>query len=203
MKSLQAVFVVRNRSIVMIGTFFCWAYSRAGSRPSELSGEMISAWAPWSIIPLMSEISLFRSDSAFVVISLIPSLAASSLIDWVSAIRNGLASFSDWANPIVAVFRSSFGTPLPLYLSNVHVSPAAAVWTTCWPPLAAGAEAPGLAQAAATVRLAIRPATFGRLATRTRMSLPPPPMPRTGALCRCRRSTHQSTHVLLHQARLP
>ena len=29
-----------------------------------------------------------------------PSFAASSLMDWVSAMRNGLASFSDWANPI-------------------------------------------------------------------------------------------------------
>ena len=102
--------------MVMIGTFLDCAYSSAGSRPSELSGEMISAWAPWSTIPLMSEISLFRSDSAFVVISLIPSFAASSLIDWVSAIRNGFASFSDWANPIVAVFRSSFGTPAAVVL---------------------------------------------------------------------------------------
>ena len=132
--------------MVMIGTFFSWAYSRAGSRPSELSGEMISAWAPWSIIPLMSEISLFRSDSALVVISLIPSLAASSLIDWVSAIRNGLASFSDWANPMVAVFRSSFGTPLPLYLSKVQASPAAAVWTTCCATAGGRRGGAGLAQ---------------------------------------------------------
>src|SRR4026209_1611147 len=101
----------------------------------------------------MSEISLFRSDSAFVVISLIPSFAASSLIDWVSAIRNGLASFSDWANPMVAVFRSSFGTPAVLYWPNVQAAPAAAVWPTYAPPLAAGPEAAGLAQAAATVRL--------------------------------------------------
>src|SRR6185503_20929784 len=120
---------------------------------------------------LMSEISLLRSDSALVVSSLIPSFAASSLIDWVSAIRNGLASFSDCAKPIVAVLRSSFGTPSPLYLSNVQASPAAAVWTTCWPPLAAGAEAPGLAHAAATTRIAVRPAAFGRLAMGMRMSV--------------------------------
>ena len=72
--------------------------------------------APWAIIDWMSEISLFRSDWALVVISLIPRLDASSLIDWVSAIRNGLASFSDWAKPTVTLLRSSFSTP-PAYLS--------------------------------------------------------------------------------------
>jgi len=38
-----------------------------------------------------------------------PSLAASSRIDCVSAMRNGLPSFSDWENPTTAVFRSTFG----------------------------------------------------------------------------------------------
>ncbi len=108
---MQAVFEVSSRSIVMIGTLASWAALSAGSRPSELSGEMIRAWAPWAIMLWMSAISLLRSDWAFVVISLMPRLAASSLIDSVSVIRNGLASFSDCANPTVMVFRSSFGTP--------------------------------------------------------------------------------------------
>ena len=60
------------------------------------------ALAPWSTIDLMSEISLLRSEFALVVMRLMPRAAASSLMDWVSAIRNGLASFSDWAKPIVA-----------------------------------------------------------------------------------------------------
>src|SRR5829696_7579733 len=157
--------------MVMIGILAVLAASSAGSRPSELSGEMIRALAPWATIDWMSEISLFRSDWALVVISLTPRLDASSLIDWVSAIRNGLASFSDWANPMVAVFRSSLGTPAELYLSNVHASPAAAVWTTCSPPLAAGPDAAGLAHAAAMVRLAMRPASFGRLVTGMRMDV--------------------------------
>ena len=72
---------------------------------------MISALAPWAIMPWMSAISLLRSDWALVVIRLMPRFAASSLIDSVSVIRNGLASFSDWAKPTVIVFRSSFGTP--------------------------------------------------------------------------------------------
>ena len=41
-----------------------------------------------------------------------PSLAASSWMDWVSAMRNGLASFSDWEKPTIAFFRSIFGVPL-------------------------------------------------------------------------------------------
>ena len=189
--------------MVMIGTFFCCAYSRAGSRPSELSGEMISAWAPWSIIPLMSEISLLRSDSAFVVISLTPSLAASSLIDWVSAIRNGLASFSDWANPMVAVFRSSFGTPLPLYLSNVHASPAAAVWTTCWPPLRRRRRGAGLAHRGSDHKdrhQACQLWQIGDGNAHERSSSTDAPM---GDLTVVGGSMHRSTHVLLHQARLP
>src|SRR5690349_18975905 len=58
-----------------------------------------------------------------------PSLAASSLMDWVSAIRNGFASFSDWEKPTVAVFRSILDAP---YWSRVQVAaPGAADWTTC------------------------------------------------------------------------
>ena len=68
---------------------------------------MIKASTPWSTMPWMSEISLLRSDSALVTIRSIPRASASSRIDWVSAMRNGFASRSDWANPIVALARST------------------------------------------------------------------------------------------------
>ena len=61
---------------------------------------MISASTPWSTMLWMSEISLLRSDSALVTMRSMPRAAASSRIDWVSAMRNGLASRSDWAKPI-------------------------------------------------------------------------------------------------------
>src|SRR5688500_7673563 len=122
----------------MIGTLASCAALSAGSRPSELSGEMIRAFAPWAIMLWMSAISLLRSDCALVVIRLMPRFAASALIDSVSVIRKGLASFSDWAKPTVMVPRSSFGTP-PLYFSAVQVSPALAVaWTCCAAALPAG-----------------------------------------------------------------
>ena len=124
----------------MTGTLASCAAFSAGSSPSELSGEMINALAPCAIIPWMSAISLLRSDCALVVMSLMPRLAASSLMDCVSVIRNGFASFSDWAKPTVIAVRSSFGTP-PLYLSWVQVrlaSPARTAALThrpcpgCW-----------------------------------------------------------------------
>ncbi|SQA26200.1 Uncharacterised protein [Streptomyces griseus] len=60
----------------------------------------------------MSLICLDSWDWALVVRSfLTPIFAASSLMDWVSAIRNGLASFSDWEKPTTASLRSSFGAP--------------------------------------------------------------------------------------------
>lgn len=60
----------------------------------------------------MSLICLGSWDWASVVSSfLTPSLAASSLIDLVSAIRNGLSSFSDCEKPTTAFFRSSFWAP--------------------------------------------------------------------------------------------
>ena len=127
---MHAVFVVSRRSIVMIGTLASCAAFSAGSRPSEFSGEMISALAPCAIMPWMSAISLLRSDWALVVMSLMPRLAASSLMDCVSVIRNGLASFSDWAKPTVIVLRSSLGTP-PLYFSSVQPSAPEVAWTCC------------------------------------------------------------------------
>lgn len=69
-------------------------------------------WAPWESMSWMSLICLGSCDCALVVSSFFtPILAASSLMDWVSAIRNGLASFSDWEKPTTAFFRSSFGAP--------------------------------------------------------------------------------------------
>ena len=65
----------------------------------------------------MSEISLLRSDSALVTMRSMPRAAASSRIDWVSAMRNGLASRSDWAKPMVALLRSTASTPEPPYWS--------------------------------------------------------------------------------------
>src|SRR4051794_12757353 len=99
----------------------------------------------------MSAISLLRSDCALVVISLIPRLAASSLMDCVSVIRNGFASFSDWANPTVTFLRSSLGTP-PLYLSYVQPPAPAVFWTCCWAALLVveGASFAPLVQALAT-----------------------------------------------------
>jgi hypothetical protein len=55
----------------------------------------------------MSEICFDSVDCAFVVMSfLTPTLAASSLMDWVSAIRKGLSSFSDCEKPTTASLRS-------------------------------------------------------------------------------------------------
>src|SRR4051812_3414487 len=69
------------------------------------------ALAPWSIMPLMSVFSCCTFDWALVVSSLMPRLAASAFCDLVDWMRKGLASFSDWAQPIVAVFGSNFAIP--------------------------------------------------------------------------------------------
>src|SRR5689334_1350638 len=80
----------------------------------------------------MSLICLDNCDWASVVSSfLTPILAASSLIDWVSAIRNGLASFSDCEKPTTAFFRSSLGAP---YWSTVQLGPVGEVLCTTWAP---------------------------------------------------------------------
>ena len=121
------------RSTVSTGMFLARAAASAGSRPSELSGATINACAPLLIMSWMSEICLLSWEFAFVVSSsLTPTLAASSLIDWVSAIRNGLASFSDWENPTTAFFRSIFSPP---YCSSVQVGPLVSSCATCSPPV--------------------------------------------------------------------
>ena len=68
----------------------------------------------------MSVICLDSWDWALVVSSVMPSFSASSLIDWVSAMRNGLASFSDWEKPTVLPLRSSSLAP---YFFAVQVPP--------------------------------------------------------------------------------
>ncbi len=75
-----------------------------------------------------SLICLENCDWALAVSSLTPRFFASSLMDCVSAIRNGLASFSDWEKPTVAFLRSSF---LPPYASTVQVLPSGAGEATC------------------------------------------------------------------------
>src|SRR5689334_15124402 len=136
--------------MVSTGTFLAAAACRAGSRPSELSGATIRNWAPWLSMSWMSLICLDSCDWALVVSSfLTPSLAASSLIDWVSAMRNGLASFSDWEKPTMAFFRSSLGAP---YWSTVHVGPLGELLCTTWaPPLP---EAAGVLESSLLVQAA-------------------------------------------------
>lgn len=73
---------------------------------------MMRNWAPCESMSWMSLICLDSCDCALVVRSfLTPTFLASSLIDWVSAIRNGLASFSDWEKPTTAFLRSILGAP--------------------------------------------------------------------------------------------
>ena len=106
-------------------------------------------------------ISLLRSDSALVVMRLMPRAAASSLMDCVSAIRKGLASFSDCAKPIVAVARSMTSTPVPPYAAGVQRSPSRTSWTTCSLPVPA--EAAGDSSCARAVMPA-RPAPLSATA---------------------------------------
>ena len=69
------------------------------------------AFAPLSIMPLMSLFSCCTFDCAFVVSSFQPLALAASTCDLVEAIRNGLASFSDCAQPIVSVLKSILPMP--------------------------------------------------------------------------------------------
>src|SRR4051812_16108420 len=118
--------------MVTIGIFLAEAFWKTESQPSELSGAITRSWTPWSIRVLTSVICLSNFESALVVFRLpagMPSLAASSLMDCVSAIRNGLASFSDCEKPIVAVFRSIF---VPPNCVSVQLEPAAAADFVAW-----------------------------------------------------------------------
>src|SRR5689334_1723242 len=94
-----------------------------------------------------------------------PSLAASSLMDCVSAIRNGLASFSDWEKPTLAVLRSIF---VPPYWSMVQVAAPGAADCTTWAAAEAGAAgvfdelSSDFAQALSMSRAAPRVTVAGR-----------------------------------------
>lgn len=135
---MQAVALI-CRSTVMMGIFLAVACWSTGSQPSELSGAMTSALAPWAMSCWTSLICLPNCDWALVLRSLdTPIFLASALIEPVSAMRKGLASFSDWEKPITALLGSNFSPP---NLPSVQVGPAAAEdWTTCcwpsasWPP---------------------------------------------------------------------
>ncbi len=112
------------RSIVMIGMCLAVALANTESQPSEFSGAMTSSCTPESIICSTSLICLLNCELALVAVRLVmPSLAASSLMDCVSAIRNGFASFSDWENPTFAVLRSIL---VPPYCCRLQVGPPGA-----------------------------------------------------------------------------
>src|SRR3954454_17008880 len=92
----------------------------ASPRPVELIGEKMIAFAPLSIMPLMSLFSCCTFDCALVVSSFQPLALADSTWDLVDAIRKGLACFSDWAQPIVSVLKSI----LPIPRSEpLHIGP--------------------------------------------------------------------------------
>src|SRR4051794_14379460 len=160
--SLQAVTPVMLRSTGIIATCLLLAYAMASPRPVELIGEKMMAFAPLSIMPLMSVFSCCTFDCALVVRSLMPRFFASSTCDLVDWMRKGLASFSDWAQPMVAVFRSIFGMPrsdplqigpycasTPAGLAVVsRVVPPAALMAAGTPPAAPEAGAPEAAELA-------------------------------------------------------
>src|ERR1700759_182467 len=150
----------------MIGMCLADALAKTESQPSEFSGAMISTCTPESIICSTSLICLLNWELALVAVRLVmPSLAASSLMDCVSVMRNGLASFSDWEKPTFAVFRSIL---LPPYWSIEQVGPAAEADATTWaPPEAGAADVPellssDLAQALTMSRAAPRVTAAGR-----------------------------------------
>lgn len=151
--------------MVITGTCLAAAACSAGSRPSEFSGATMSSCAPWASMSWMSLICLGSWDCALVVSSfLTPSLAASSLMDCVSAMRKGLASFSDCEKPTTAFFRSIFVAPYVLRVQPVPGS-ADGVCTT-WAPWPVSEEAlsspSSLAQPAARTTVAARQAAVTR-----------------------------------------
>jgi hypothetical protein len=109
--SLQPCTPVMFRSTGTIATCFDLAYAIASPRPVELIGEKMIAFAPLSIMPLMSEFSCCTLDCALVVSRCQPLALAVSTWDLVEAIRNGFASFSDCAQPIVSLVKSILPMP--------------------------------------------------------------------------------------------
>src|SRR4051794_20469927 len=150
----------------MIGTFLAVAFAKTESQPSEFSGATTSSCTPESSICSTSLICLLNCEFAFVVVRFaMPSLAASSLMDFVSAMRNGLASFSDWEKPTFAVLRSIL---VPPYWPRVQVAPPGAADATTWAPapgaapLVAVSPSSDFAQALRSSRAAPRVAAAGR-----------------------------------------
>src|SRR3954454_16390576 len=102
----------------------------ASPRPVELIGEKMIAFAPLSIIPLMSLFSCCTFDCALAVSSFQPLALGASTCDLVNSMRNGLASFSACALQIVALVKSI----LPMPRSGaLHMGPYSAAT-----PLGAG-----------------------------------------------------------------
>src|ERR1700759_2843552 len=116
----------------MIGMCFADALANTESQPSEFSGAITSSCTPESISCSTSLICLVNCELALVAARLvIPSLAASALMDWVSAIRNGFGSFSDWEKPTLAVLRSIL---VPPDCDRSRVAPPGAADCTTWAP---------------------------------------------------------------------
>lgn len=102
---------VTLRSMVMTGILALWAASRAGVRPSELTGATTRMSTFWLMSSWMSEICFGSSELALVTTAVAPAALAASLMDFVSAARKAAESGSDWENPILAPLSSTFGTP--------------------------------------------------------------------------------------------
>src|SRR3954454_18515805 len=115
----------------MIGMCLADACCSTGSQPSEFRGAMTRALAPWAMSCCTSLICLLNCDWPLVTRSpVIPCCFASALIDCVSAMRKGLASFSDWEKPTTEVLGSSFVPPnLPIVQDGALPD---GVCTTCW-----------------------------------------------------------------------
>jgi hypothetical protein len=77
--SWQPLTPVMLRSTGIRATFFDFAYAIASPRPVELIGEKMTAFAPLSIMPLMSLFSCCTFDCALVVSSFQPLAFAVSI----------------------------------------------------------------------------------------------------------------------------
>ncbi len=161
--SWQPVTPVMLRSTGIIATFLLLAYAMASPRPVELIGEKMIAFAPLSIMPLMSVFSCWTLDCALVVSSFHPLALAVSTCDLVEAMRKGLASFSDWAHPMVSLVKSILPMPRsePLHIGPYCASTPSglAVVSSVVPPaarMAAGTPFWAVPSVSATVGAARR-----------------------------------------------
>src|SRR5215217_474237 len=136
----------------------------------------------WAIMSLMSEICLDACELALVYMSfLMPLFFASSLMDCVSAMRNGLTSFSDCENPTTASLSVRSGG------LTLQTSPLACA-TSCWafsppPPALCPDFAPGGEHATISVRpTATATKRLTILICLTRSSSPRHPFPNVHSL---------------------